>query len=89
MTRVGIEPETSRLIAGYLFHCAIMAQHISKIGLISKHKEYTPGKSFARLPSPHLYHSWALRHIGVLSWKTGKKMSGPMSKTIEKSSRNF
>ena len=25
MARVGIEPGTSRLIAGYLFHCAIMA----------------------------------------------------------------
>ena len=25
MARAGIEPGTSRLIAGYLFHCAIMA----------------------------------------------------------------
>ena len=27
MTRVGIEPGISRLIAGYLFHCAIMLIH--------------------------------------------------------------
>ena len=43
MARVGIEPGTSRLIAGYLFHCAIMAHVVSSffksaIGVIAKLK---------------------------------------------------